>query len=155
MTPRPVQPARNGSLKLLREVVQSAMLRRKGSDTARNSDSENDQVESLLTDDNEEILVGRRRELEVENNLEYEDRGVEEYAEDECGSDEYEKEEDGDGAYEEANEKEDQELRDELEEWGENHDRLGEEKNETKATNPIWSVDRVRRMERPFNVWQW
>lgn len=155
MTPRPFQPARNGSLKLLREVVQSAMLRRKGSNRAQNSDSENDQGERLLTDDNEEILVGRRRELEVENSLEYEDKREEEYAEDEYGSDEYEEDEDGDGAYEEANDKEDQELRDELEEWGENHSRLGEEKSETKATNPVEGVDRVGRMERPFNVWQW
>lgn len=132
------------------------MLRRKGSDRAQNRDYGNDQVERLLTDDNEEILVGRRRELEIENNLEkYEDKREEEYAEDEYGSDEYEEDEDGDEAYEEANGKEDQELREELEEWGENHNRLGEEKSETNETNPVEVVGRIGRMERPFNVWQW
>lgn len=132
------------------------MLRRKGSDRAQNRDYENDQVERLLTDDNEEMLVGRRRELEVENNLEkYEDKGEEEYAEDEYGSDEYEEDEDGDEAYEEANGQENQELREELKEWGENHNRLGEEKSETNETNTVEVVDRIGRMEKPFNVWQW
>lgn len=156
MTPRPFQPARNGSLKLLREVVQSAILRRKGSDRPQNTDSENEQDGRLLADDNEEILVGKLRELEVENKLEdYEDKGEEGCAEDEYGTDEYEEDEDGDEADAEANNKEDEELREELEEWGENHNRLGEEHGEPKEDNLVEAVDRLGRMERPFNVWQW
>lgn len=132
------------------------MLRRKRSDTARKSDSENEQVERLLTEDTEEILVGKRRELDVENKLEdYEDRGGEEYAEDDYGSEEFEEEQDGDGADEEAREIEDRELKEELEEWGEDHNRLGEERSKTKEMNSVEAPDRVGKMERPFNVWQW
>lgn len=132
------------------------MLRRKRSDTAPKSDSENEQVERLLTDDNEEILVGKRRELDVENRLEdYEDRGDEEYTEDDYGSEEEEEEVNGGEADEEAYEKEDRELKEGLEEWGEDHNCLGEERSKTKETNPAETPDRVRKMERPFNVWQW
>lgn len=132
------------------------MLRRKSSDRPQNSDSGNGQFERLLTDDNEEILVGKRRELEVGNKLEdYEDKGEEEYAEDEYGCDEYKMDEQEDEADEAANEEEDQELREELEEWGENHNRLSGEKNETNENNPIEAADRVGTMERSFNVWQW
>lgn len=137
-------------------MVESAILRRKRSDTARKSDSENEQVECLLTEDNEEILVGRRRELDVENKLEdYEDKGGEEYAEDDYGSEEFEEEQDGDGADEETREIEDRELKEELEEWGEAHNRLGEERGKTKETNSVEAPDRVGKMERHFNVWQW
>ena len=132
------------------------MLRRKRSDTAQKSDSENEQVERLLTKDNEEILVGKRRELDVENKLEdYEDKEGENYAEDDYGSEESEEEEGGDEADEEAREKENRELKEELEEWGEDHNRLGEETSKTKETNPVEVPDRVGKMERPFNVWQW
>lgn len=135
------------------------MLRRKRSDTARKSDSENEQAERLLTEDSEEILVGKRRELDVENKLEdYEDKGGEdEYAEDDYGSEDFaEEEQDGDEADEEAREIEDLELKEELEEWGEDHNRLGEEWSKTKGTNSVEALDhRVGKIERPFNVWQW
>lgn len=128
------------------------MLRRKRSDTAQKSDYGNEQIEHLLTKDNEEILVGKRRELDVEIKLEdYEDKGGEEYVKDYYGSEEEEEEEDGD----EAHKKEDQELKEELEEWGEDHNRLDEERSKTKETNPVETPDRVGKMERPFNVWQW
>lgn len=131
------------------------MLRRKRSDTARKSDSENEQ-ERLLTEDNEEILVGKRRELDVENKLEdYEDKGREEYAEDDYGSEEFDEEQEGDEANEEIREIEDRGLKEELEEWGEDHNRLGEERSNTKETNSLEAPDRVGKMERPFNVWQW
>lgn len=132
-------------------MVQSAILRRKGSNIAQNSGSRNEDVERLLTAENEEIIVGKRRELKVVNKLEnYEIKGGEEYAEDESGSHECE-----DEADEEANDKDDQELREELEVWGEDQSRLNEEKSETKENNPVEAVDRVGMMERPFNVWQW
>lgn len=132
------------------------MLRRKRSGTTQKNDSENEQVERLLTEDIEEILVGKRRELDVEHKLEdYEGRGGEEYAEDDYGSEEEEEEEDGEEADEEAHEQEDRELKEELEEWGEDHNRLGEKKIQTKETNPVEAPDRVGKMERPFNVWQW
>lgn len=132
------------------------MLRRKRSNTARKSDSENEQVERLLTEDNEEILVGKRRELDVENKLEdYEDKGEEDYAVDDYGSEDSEEEQDDDEAEEEAHEIEDRELKEELEEWGEDHNRLGEERSKTEKTNSVETPDRVKKMERPFNVWQW
>lgn len=133
------------------------MLRRKRSDTARKSDSENEHAERLLTEDSEEILVGKRRELDVENKLEdFEDKGGEEYAEDDYGSEDFAEEQDGDEADEQTREIEDLEMKDELEEWGEDHNRLGEEWSMTKGTNSVEALDhRVKKMERPFNVWQW
>lgn len=139
------------------------MLRRKRSNTARKSDCENEQAERLLNEDSEEILVGKRRELDLEYKLEdyEEDKGGGENAEDEYGSEEFEEEQDdGDEADKEAREIEDLELKEELEEWGEDHNRLGEEmRSKTKKgkTNSVEAPPdhRVVKMERPFNVWRW